>query len=53
VEESLTDYDALVQRALAVAVQRGLARAGDAVVVVNGSTDSNAAAANTLRLHYA
>mmetsp|Transcript_55601 Transcript_55601/g.97432 ORF Transcript_55601/g.97432 Transcript_55601/m.97432 type:complete len:502 (-) Transcript_55601:187-1692(-) len=53
VEESLTDYDALVQRALAVAVQRGLARSGDAVVVVNGSQDSDAAAANTLRLHYA
>ena len=53
VEESLTDYDALVQRALAVAVQRGLARSGDAVVVVNGSQDSDAAAANTLRLYYA
>lgn len=50
---SLEDYDSVVRGALSEGLARGLCKAGDAVVVVQGNLDSTASTTNLMRLHYA
>lgn len=52
VVEDLQEYDSVVKAALAAAVEKGLAKSGDAVVVLQANQDSSAATTNSLRLHY-
>ena len=49
----ISNYEATVHSALAFAVEKGLAKAGDAVVVVNANQDSVVASTSSLHLHYA
>jgi pyruvate kinase len=50
---ALENFDEVVRGALADAVTKGLCKAGDAVVVVQGNLDCTAASTNLMRLYYA
>ena len=53
VVDTLEHYDPVVRSALNDAVTRGLCKAGDAVVVVQGNLDSAPETTNLMRIYYA